>query len=114
MTVSQDGQQQRPGTEPPKWNAAFINVINSTCLFPAMRCQNVSSGEDSVIRGETNDAKTYENSIQVLINRNNYPFKQDWIWLVLFPWNNTNQSDTFSSGSAADSISQLSNGRFAF
>ena len=60
MTVSQDGQQQRPGTEPPRWNAAFINIISSTSPFPAMRRQNVNSGADNVIRGEKNDAKTYE------------------------------------------------------
>lgn len=32
-------------TESAKWNAAIINVMNSTCAFPALASENVSEKE---------------------------------------------------------------------
>ncbi len=40
MSVSVHAQYQSPGTGSPKWNAAIINVMNSTCASPAFS-QNV-------------------------------------------------------------------------
>ncbi len=40
VPVSLDRQHQGPGTAPLNWTAC-INVLSSTCAFPAMTCQNV-------------------------------------------------------------------------
>lgn len=44
MLVSENAQYLSPRTSSPKWNAAIINVIISTCAFPALTSQNVGCG----------------------------------------------------------------------
>ena len=41
MSVSEHAQSQSCGSGSSMWNAAFINVISSTCAFPASTRRNV-------------------------------------------------------------------------
>ena len=53
MTVREHAQDHSTGTGSPKWNAAIINVINSTCAFPAPSSQNVCREEGLLTSGMT-------------------------------------------------------------
>lgn len=47
--VSEPALHQSPGTDSPKWNADILNVINSTCAFPALTSQNGHCLKENVI-----------------------------------------------------------------
>ena len=43
LSVPESSQYQSLGSSSSKWNAAIVNVINSTCAFPVLPSQNICS-----------------------------------------------------------------------